>query len=594
MKDLNIVDVEMNSDSIVDESEVLVTLDPGGSSGSSTPPLHSSQESSKKISSGQNAFCNTSSSSGDEVTGHSKFPPPPVVKPAVICHPENKGEKEKVFNPLQNGIDHANATSNSSVDKIYNKESTIQNVNNFECELDQTKTGKPIAESAQNRINSIPSINDFKILKVLGKGAYGKVYQVRKINGPGSGQIYAMKAMNKSRICGSKTDVRHTKAERDVLVTVNKESNPFIVRLHFAFETERRLYLVQEFCCGGELFRRMEFERLMLEKDALFYLSEIVIALEYLHSKGIVYRDLKTENVMLDKQGHVKLIDFGLSKMNMGNDTLTNTFCGTVEYMAPEVILRSSGYGKPADWWSLGIFTFDLLTGRSPFHSNQGKAATKERILRGKFPTPKILTPEAGDFIRRLLRKAVPKRLGTQGAWEVKAHGLFKDLDWDMVVNKQYKPPFEPYIVDETDVQHFDEQFTSRTPRESNDTPPNPKSDDPNISAKSKPVIDCSNMFEEFDYVSDIFTVEKAGNSSEPTDAEIKDLPINSKSSMYKSDDIITDPVDDSDESISTWRNCLKCQLQINTKDNRSNSNSGDENITVNELKELRICSHGS
>jgi hypothetical protein len=240
MKDLNIVDVEMNSDSIVDESEVLVTLDPGGSSGSSTPPLNLSQESSKKISSEQNGFCNNSSNSGEEVTSHSKFPPPPVVKPPVTCHPENKGEKDKVFHPIQNGIAHANATNNSSSDKTYNKESTNNNVNNLVCELEKTKNSKTMGESAQNRLNSIPSINDFKILKVLGKGAYGKVYQVRKINGPGSGQIYAMKAMNKSRICGSKTDVRHTKAERDVLVTVNKESNPFIVRLHFAFETERR------------------------------------------------------------------------------------------------------------------------------------------------------------------------------------------------------------------------------------------------------------------------------------------------------------------------------------------------------------------
>jgi p70 ribosomal S6 kinase len=338
----------------------------------------------------------------------------------------------------------------------------------------------------------------------------------------------------------------------------------------------------------------MEFERLMLEKDALFYLSEIVIALEYLHSKGIVYRDLKTENVMLDKKGHVKLIDFGLSKMNMGNDTLTNTFCGTVEYMAPEVILRSSGYGKPADWWSLGIFTFDLLTGRSPFHSNQGKAATKERILRGKFPTPKILTPEAGDFIRRLLRKAVPKRLGTQGAWEVKGHGLFKDLDWNMVINKQYKPPFEPFVVDDTDVQHFDEQFTSRSPRESNETPPNHKSDDPNISTKSKPVIDYTNVFEDFDYVSDKFIEEAAATANPHLERQNPDATRNDKSSNYNSDDIETDPIDDSDDSSFTWKKCSKCQLQLDIKNNRSNSNSGDENNTVEELKELRICSHGS
>jgi len=350
------------------------------------------------------------------------------------------------------------------------------------------------------------------------------------------------------------------------------------------------LYLVQEFCCGGELFRRMEFERLMLEKDAIFYLSEIVIALEYLHSKGIVYRDLKTENVMLDKEGHVKLIDFGLSKMGMFDETLTNTFCGTVEYMAPEVILRSGGYGKPADWWSLGIFTFDLLTGRSPFHSNQGKHVTKERILRGKFPTPKILTPEAGDFIRKLLRKLAAKRLGTQGAWEVKEHGFFKGIDWDMVAKKQYKPPFEPHVVNETDVQHFDEQFTSRSPRESNEQPINAKPDN----TKNVNIAEVS--FEDFDYVSDIFLDESvnynANSSTVPSTNCINVPDDNSKSSINSSDDIITDPVDDNDEGIFTWKNCSKCQLQVNPKDNANIQ--GDKESNINHLNELRICSHGS
>ena len=160
--------------------------------------------------------------------------------------------------------------------------------------------------------------------------------QVRKVNGPGSAQIYAMKAMDKSRICGSRTDVRHTKAERNVLVSVE---HPFIVKLKFAFETSKRLYLVQEFCCGGELFRRMEVERLMVESVAKFYLQEIILALEYLHSLDIVYRDLKTENVMLDREGHVKLIDFGLSKTDMKDDTLTHTFCGTGNFYFYETSL---------------------------------------------------------------------------------------------------------------------------------------------------------------------------------------------------------------------------------------------------------------
>jgi len=582
MKDLNIVDIEMNSDNMVDESDIIVTLDPGGVSGSSTPPL----ETSKKNSNEKNAFSNDLVC-GDEVTSPSQFPPPPIVKTSNLTI-ENKGEKEKHSHSPVNRLTNTNVKNNTLIDKSHIK-CNGTNVNG--CESEHIREKFDTIDSVHT-LPKVPSINDFQILKVLGKGAYGKVYQVRKINGPGSGQIYAMKAMNKSRICGSKTDVRHTKAERNVLVSVNNDSNPFIVRLHFAFETERRLYLVQEFCCGGELFRRMEFERLMLEKDALFYLSEIVIALEYLHSKAIVYRDLKTENVMLDKEGHVKLIDFGLSKMGMFDETLTNTFCGTVEYMAPEVILRSGGYGKPADWWSLGIFTFDLLTGRSPFHSNQGKHVTKERILRGKFPTPKILTPEAGDFIRKLLRKQAAKRLGTQGAWEVKEHGFFSGIDWDMVAKKQYKPPFEPQVVNETDVQHFDEQFTSRSPRESNEQPPNAKADN----TKNVNIADVS--FDDFDYVSDIFCediVNKADQTNLPIvpSTNCNNIPdINSKSPIQNSSDITTEPVDNCDDGIFTWKNCSKCQLQINPKDNVNIIDDKESNI--NHLNELRICSHGS
>ena len=185
---------------------------------------------------------------------------------------------------------------------------------------------KPDVQATSTVMAPHVELSDFQFLKVLGRGAYGKVYQARKVKGIHKGELFAVKSVNKSRIKSSNTDMRHTKSERDVLV---KTDHPFIVSLHFAFETSKRLYLVQEFCRGGELFRRMEVERMMLEEHAKFYLSEIVCALEYLHSLDIVYRDLKTENVMLDTDGHVKLIDFGLSKLGMTEGTLTNTFCGT-------------------------------------------------------------------------------------------------------------------------------------------------------------------------------------------------------------------------------------------------------------------------
>ena len=191
-----------------------------------------------------------------------------------------------------------------------------------------TEKGKQLSlpRKMPSKMKETTRIEDFHLLKVLGKGAYGKVFQVRKISGSNCGGIFAIKSVNKSRIASSQTDIRHTKAERDVLV---QTEHPFVVKLYYAFETKKRLYLVQEFCRGGELFRRMEVERMMLEEHARFYLTEIVCAIEYLHSIDIVYRDLKTENVMLDQDGHVKLIDFGLSKLGMGEGNLTNTFCGT-------------------------------------------------------------------------------------------------------------------------------------------------------------------------------------------------------------------------------------------------------------------------
>jgi len=416
------------------------------------------------------------------------------------------------------------------------------------------------------------SMDDFKILKVLGKGAYGKVFQVRKVNGPGSAQIYAMKAMDKSRICGSRTDVRHTKAERNVLVSVE---HPFIVKLKFAFETSKRLYLVQEFCCGGELFRRMEVERLMVENVAKFYLQEIILALEYLHSLDIVYRDLKTENVMLDREGHVKLIDFGLSKTDMKDDTLTHTFCGTVEYMAPEVILKEPGYGKPADWWSFGVFTFDLLTGRSPFHSNQGKHATKERILKGKFATPRVITPDANDFVRKLLRRPVERRLGSaRGAAELKAHPFFHDTDWDAVLARQCTPPYLPEVKSETDVQNFDTMFTSRSPRESNNAAGH--------SPETQEAID-SLKFEDFDYVANGFleVVEDANSNRKEVDDRRSSLGGATTSGVSSGASSV---------SHSVSADSLDSKDETTTLQEEQQQQPGEDP----EINELRICSHGS
>ena len=248
---------------------------------------------------------------------------------------------------------------------------------------------------------------------------------------------------------------------------------------------------------------------MIMEDAARFYICEIVLALEYLHSLNIVYRDLKTENIMLDASGHIKLIDFGLSKIFENGHTLTQTFCGTVEYMAPEVVLKDPGHGKPADWWSLGIFIFDLLTGRSPFSSNRGKKQVKENILRGKFNIPSFITADAQDLLRKLLRRGVDRRLGTHlGASEVRQHKFFEGIDWDMVLLKAYVPPHVPELrdpKDKSDVSQFDPRFTTRSPVESESGGASPNGS--NKVQQGIMGIKSELLFADFDYISPECTV---------------------------------------------------------------------------------------
>eukprot|EP00111_Clytia_hemisphaerica_P016324 TCONS_00048334-protein len=217
--------------------------------------------------------------------------------------------------------------------------------------------------------------SDFDLLKVLGKGGYGKVFLVRKRTGRDADKIFAMKVLKKATIVRNQKDTAHTKAERNILEAIKF---PFIVDLLYAFQTGKKLYLILEYLPGGELFMHLEREGVFLEDTASFYLAEITLALEHLHSEGIIYRDLKPENILLDLKGHIKLTDFGLCKESIFHADRTHTFCGTIEYMAPEVLTRS-GHGKAVDWWSLGTLMFDMLTGAPPFCSENRKK-TQEKV----------------------------------------------------------------------------------------------------------------------------------------------------------------------------------------------------------------------
>ncbi|CAK9823242.1 Ribosomal protein S6 kinase beta-1 [Anthophora retusa] len=321
-----------------------------------------------------------------------------------------------------------------------------------------------ISEQNVNRGRERAGPQDFELCKVIGKGGYGKVFQVRKITGNDSGTIFAMKVLRKASIIRNQKDTAHTKAERNILEAVK---HPFIVDLMYAFQTGGKLYLILEYMCGGELFRHLNDEGIFLEETACFYLSEIILALQHLHLQGIIYRDLKPENILLDAEGHIKLTDFGLCKEHIQDGTVTHTFCGTIEYMAPEILMRS-GHGKAVDWWSLGTLMYDMLTGSPPFTSDNRKK-TIEKILRGKLNLPQYLTPDSRDLIRKLLKRQVAQRLGSgpSDAEQIKNHQFFKYINWNDVISRKLEPPFRPTLTSEDDVSQFDKKFTTSAPIDS-------------------------------------------------------------------------------------------------------------------------------
>uniref|UniRef100_A0A914DK56 Ribosomal protein S6 kinase n=1 Tax=Acrobeloides nanus TaxID=290746 RepID=A0A914DK56_9BILA len=321
-----------------------------------------------------------------------------------------------------------------------------------------------LLDSTVNPPNVKIGPEDFELLRVLGKGGYGKVFQVRKTSGQDKGKIFAMKVLKKATIIRNQKDTAHTKAERNILEAVK---STFICDLRYAFQTGGKLYLILEYLSGGELFMHLEREGIFMEDTAAFYLAEITVALEHLHQQGIIYRDLKPENILLDSRGHVKLTDFGLCKEAIEGDEKTHTFCGTIEYMAPEILMRT-GHGKAVDWWSLGALTFDMLTGGPPFTADNRKK-TIDKILKGRLSLPPYLSPEARDLIKRLLKRHVETRLGAgpDDANEIKSHPFFRHLSWEKVYRRELDPPFKPNITSEEDASLFDTKFTKMTPVDS-------------------------------------------------------------------------------------------------------------------------------
>ena len=296
-------------------------------------------------------------------------------------------------------------------------------------------------------------VTDFQKLKLLGKGSFGEVYLVKfKKNN----KLYAMKILDKNDII-EKHQEEHTKIERDLLTRINC---PFIVNIKFAFQDKDNLYIITDFMQGGELFFHLHKEKRFKDEKAKFYIIEIILAIEYLHKNKMLYRDLKPENVLIDTNGHIKLTDFGLSKIIQKPKEKAYTICGTPQYLAPEV-LSDKGYDCTVDWWSLGCVLYELLIGRSPFRILLGDSLNED-FYKKKILIPDYVSDEAQDLITKLLIINPLKRLGygEDGAYKIKQHPYFKGINWDDAWNLKLKPPFIPNLSNETDLKYFDNMIT--------------------------------------------------------------------------------------------------------------------------------------
>jgi serum/glucocorticoid-regulated kinase 2 len=297
-------------------------------------------------------------------------------------------------------------------------------------------------------------LDDFEFLKVLGRGGFGKVMLVRKKTGKDSDTVYAMKILKKAAII-QRNQVEHTQAERKILESLQ---HPFLMTLRYAFQSKQKLYFVLDYYTGGELFFHLKKKRRFDEKTSRLYIAEIALALGHLHSLGVIYRDIKPENILLDKNGHLCLTDFGLAK-ELSADAKTNTFGGTPEYLAPEVV-AGQGHDRNVDWWSLGILLYELVVGLPPFYSQNIKEMY-HRITAGVLRFPPSLSKECKSFIIGLLNRDPTKRLGAAtDVEEVKAHPFFASLDWDTVMAKGYKPGYVPK-TEGLGINNFDTEFTS-------------------------------------------------------------------------------------------------------------------------------------
>ncbi|KAL8212392.1 UNVERIFIED_CONTAM: hypothetical protein K2H54_045194 [Gekko kuhli] len=319
-------------------------------------------------------------------------------------------------------------------------------------EYDKLWEGRSLSRPSSRRKFNIDS---FIFHKVLGKGSFGKVLLAEL---KGKNEFFAVKALKKDVVLID-DDVECTMVEKRVLALAWE--NPFLTHLYCTFQTKEHLFFVMEFLNGGDLMFHIQDKGRFDLFRATFYGAEILCGLQFLHSKGIIYRDLKLDNVMLDKEGHIKIADFGMCKEKVYGENKATTFCGTPDYIAPE-ILQGLKYTFSVDWWSFGVLLYEMLIGQSPFHGDD-EDELFESIRVDTPHYPRWITKESKDILEKLFERDPIKRLGVTG--NIRDHSFFKTINWTLLEKREVDPPFKPKVKSANDYSNFDREFLSEKPR---------------------------------------------------------------------------------------------------------------------------------
>jgi len=349
---------------------------------------------------------------------------------------------------------------NAILEKLNSKDISVEEKNKILSEL-QHQESEELRKSRQKQ-----TIRDYESLTIVGRGAFGEVHVCREIK---TGNIVAIKKIKKD-LLAKKNQIFHVRNEQ---LFMSKAKSPWIVDLKASFQEDDFLYLVMEFLPGGDFMNLLIKKDKLTEEEAKFYTAEIILAVESIHKLDCIHRDIKPDNILIDKNGHIKLSDFGLAKVSdklyEKNTTKDGDFnpkkrthkklyscVGTAYYVAPEV-LNKKGYGQEIDWWSVGVIFFEMLVGYAPFCAQDTQEVCFKILNHEKYlevPSDVTLSKEATDLINRMISDS-DKRLGKNGADEIKAHPFFKDVDWEHI-RETMKPPFVPEIKNDYDTKYFE------------------------------------------------------------------------------------------------------------------------------------------